>query len=101
MKFAPSEADHEAGESSRPPDLPDGLRLMDERLTGKEYLLGEFSIADAALFYVEFWAGVARHRPAAGLCRPLRADEDPARGTPGHGAGKPADDTGPTRATDR
>jgi glutathione S-transferase len=29
---------------------------MDETLAGKEYLLGEFSIADAALFYVEFWA---------------------------------------------
>ena len=30
---------------------------MDEQLAGKEYLLGDFSIADAALFYVEFWAG--------------------------------------------
>ena len=29
---------------------------MDEALAGKDYLLGEFSIADAALFYVEFWA---------------------------------------------
>ena len=36
-----------------------GLDVMDAALAGKEYLLGAFSIADAALFYVEFW-GAAR-----------------------------------------
>ncbi len=36
-----------------------GLALMNDALAGKEYLLGPFSIADAALFYVEFW-GAAR-----------------------------------------
>ena len=29
---------------------------MDKALAGKDYLLGAFSVADAALFYVEFWA---------------------------------------------
>ena len=29
---------------------------MNKALDGKEYVVGEFSIADAALFYVEFWA---------------------------------------------
>ena len=36
-----------------------GLDVMDAALAGKDYLLGAFSIADAALFYVEFW-GAAR-----------------------------------------
>lgn len=30
--------------------------VVDDELAGKEYVAGEFSIADAALFYVEFWA---------------------------------------------
>ena len=33
-----------------------GFAIMDQALAGKEYLVGSFSIADAALFYVEFWA---------------------------------------------
>jgi glutathione S-transferase len=32
------------------------LLAMHDELAGKDYLAGEFSIADAALFYVEFWA---------------------------------------------
>ncbi len=30
--------------------------VMNETLAGNEYVAGKFSIADAALFYVEFWA---------------------------------------------
>ena len=33
-----------------------GLAVMDKALAGKDYAVGPFSIADAALFYVEFWA---------------------------------------------
>ena len=33
-----------------------GLAVMNQALAGKDYVLGSFSIADAALFYVEFWA---------------------------------------------
>jgi len=32
------------------------LALMDKALEGKEYVAGQFSVADAALFYVTFWA---------------------------------------------
>lgn len=32
-----------------------GLRLLDERLAGNDYLLGTFSIADAGLFFIEWW----------------------------------------------
>jgi glutathione S-transferase len=33
-----------------------GLAVMNEVLAGKDYVVGSFGIADAALFYVEFWA---------------------------------------------
>ena len=36
--------------------LEKGLILMDKVLEGKTYITGSFSVADAALFYVEFWA---------------------------------------------
>ena len=55
-KFAPSDADHEEVQAQGRQLFSEGMRLMDEALAGKDYLLGEFSIADAALFYVEFWA---------------------------------------------
>ncbi|MFC7692407.1 glutathione S-transferase family protein [Paeniroseomonas aquatica] len=32
-----------------------GLGVFDAALEGKDYLLGEFSFADSALFYVSFW----------------------------------------------
>ena len=34
----------------------DALRLVDSQLVDKEYLMGNFSIADAALYYNEYWA---------------------------------------------
>jgi len=30
--------------------------VIDDQLAGKDYLTGDFSIADAALYYTEFWA---------------------------------------------
>lgn len=33
-----------------------GLDLVNEKLAGKDFLLGDFSIADSALYYVEYWA---------------------------------------------
>ena len=32
-----------------------GLAVMNQALAGKDYVVGSYSIADAALFYVEFW----------------------------------------------
>lgn len=32
------------------------LAVVDEQLEGKDYLMGDFSIADTALYYNEFWA---------------------------------------------
>ncbi len=53
--FTPDEADFDQVKSRGREIFDQGLRLMDERLTGREFLLGEFSIADAALFYIEHW----------------------------------------------
>ncbi len=33
-----------------------GFALLNRQLTDREYVVGQYSIADAALFYVEFWA---------------------------------------------
>ncbi|PCJ91856.1 MAG: glutathione S-transferase [Hyphomicrobiales bacterium] len=33
-----------------------GLEVVDAQLAGKDFLIGDFSIADAALYYVEYWA---------------------------------------------
>ena len=57
VAMTPNEADHDAVRAQGREMFEKGLRLMDEALAGKEYLLGQFSLADAALFYVEFWAG--------------------------------------------
>jgi glutathione S-transferase len=40
-----------------------GLALMNETLGDKEYIAGEFSIADAALFYVAFWGKAVVKKP--------------------------------------
>jgi len=56
VNFAPTESDHDKVKARGKEILERGLALMDKALEGKEYLLGKFSIADAALFYVTFWA---------------------------------------------
>ena len=33
-----------------------GFGVLDKAMAGKEYAIGPFSIADAAIFYVEFWS---------------------------------------------
>lgn len=53
--FSANEADHEAVKARGEEIFSKGLALMDKALQGKEYLLGQFSIADSALFYCCFW----------------------------------------------
>jgi glutathione S-transferase len=57
--FTPNAADEEAVKARGKEIFEKGLAIMDQALEGKEYVVGPFSIADAALFYVEFW-GAAR-----------------------------------------
>jgi glutathione S-transferase len=55
-RFAPSQSDHEAVKASGRDVVEKGFAVIDKALAGKPYLASEFSISDAALFYVEFWA---------------------------------------------
>lgn len=56
-RFAPSPADKEAVQAQGRRIFAEGFELIEPTLgDGREWLLGEFSIADAALFYVSFWA---------------------------------------------
>jgi glutathione S-transferase len=54
-KFAPSAADAEAVKKRGLEIFETGLTLLDQTLAGKDYAVGPFSVADAALFYIEFW----------------------------------------------
>jgi glutathione S-transferase len=54
--FAPSEADHAAVTARGQEIVEKGFAWFDHALAGKDYVVGGFSIADAALFYVELWA---------------------------------------------
>jgi glutathione S-transferase len=53
--FAFSEADHEKVQARGREIFEKGMQLMDKTLAGKDYVIGKFSIADCALFYVTFW----------------------------------------------
>ena len=53
--FSPNPADQEKVKARGKEIFEKGLSLIDKQLAGKEYVTGSFSIADAALFYVEFW----------------------------------------------
>lgn len=55
VNFAPSEADAEKVAARGKEIFGKGLDIVNKALDGKEYATGAFSIADAALFYVEFW----------------------------------------------
>lgn len=54
--YSPNAAEHEAIQARGREIVSKGFALINELLEGKEYVVGTFSIADAALFYVEFWA---------------------------------------------
>lgn len=53
--YAPTESDHEAVKAKGAEMFEKGLGVMERTLDGKEWLVGEYSFADSALFYVSFW----------------------------------------------
>ena len=59
MDYALSEADHDAIKARGMEKANRGLALIDKDLAGKDWIVGDFSVADPALFYVSWWA-VAR-----------------------------------------
>lgn len=54
--YSANEADHEAIRARGREIVEKGLAVMNEALAGRDYVVDSFGIADAALFYVEFWA---------------------------------------------
>lgn len=56
FNYTASEAEYAAIQARGREIVATGFALMNELLAGKDYVVGSFSIADAALFYVEFWA---------------------------------------------
>jgi len=55
-KFTPNAAEIEAVQLRGREIVEEGFRVMDAAIAGDPYAAGKFSIADPALFYVEFWA---------------------------------------------
>jgi glutathione S-transferase len=56
-RFAPSASDHESVKAAGREVVEKGFAVLDKALAGKNYVAGnEFSPADTALFYVEYWA---------------------------------------------
>lgn len=53
--FAPSPDDKDTVRAQGKKIFGDGLALISATLGDHDYLMGDFSIADAALFYVTFW----------------------------------------------
>jgi glutathione S-transferase len=55
-RFAPSASDHEAVKAQGRENIEKGFAIVDKALERGDYLGGrDLSIADAALFYVEYW----------------------------------------------
>jgi glutathione S-transferase len=54
--YSSNEAEHEAIQARGREIVTNGLAVMNNLVESKDYVVGKFSIADVALFYVEFWA---------------------------------------------
>jgi glutathione S-transferase len=55
--FTPNTADEDKVKERGKELVEKGFSVMDKALANKDYVAGAFSIADSALFYVEFWGG--------------------------------------------
>ena len=55
-KFTPNPDDYAAIKAAGRNLVEKGFTILNQNLPAQGYALGEFSIADAALFYIEFWA---------------------------------------------
>ena len=53
--FSPNAADEDAVKARGKEIAEKGFALIDKAMGGNDYAVGKFSVADAAIFYVEFW----------------------------------------------
>lgn len=56
FNYSDNEAEHAAIQARGREIVSKGFAVVNDVLAGKDYVVGNFSIADAALFYAEFWA---------------------------------------------
>ena len=54
-KFSPDDAQHDKVKAQGREMAAKGFAVMDKALAGKEWVAGDYSIADSALFYVASW----------------------------------------------
>jgi glutathione S-transferase len=54
--FTPTTADEPAVAQTGRDMVADGFKLLSHALAAKAYLLGDYSVADATLFFLELWA---------------------------------------------
>lgn len=54
-KYAPTATDHDAVKQEGAAMFEKGLHVMEGKLGGNEWVAGDYSFADSALFYVSFW----------------------------------------------
>lgn len=55
MTYTENEAEHPKIKARGKEILEKGMSLFDKQLNGRDYLLGDFSIADPALYFLETW----------------------------------------------
>lgn len=55
-KFTPNEADYDKVKQQGKEIIEEGFAAIEKLISGDPFVVNTFSIADAALFYVEFWA---------------------------------------------
>jgi glutathione S-transferase len=55
VNFSPDEATHPAVRARGHEIIAKGLGLLDAQLAGRDWLVGTYSVADAALFFIEMW----------------------------------------------
>lgn len=55
-KFTTNESQHEAVKQQGHNIVRQCFAVIEQQLVGREYVIDRFSVADAALFYTEFWA---------------------------------------------
>ena len=55
-RFSPDSGTHETVKAQGRQIIEQGFAIVNRELAGRDYVAEQFGIADAALFYVEFWA---------------------------------------------
>ncbi|MGE4482346.1 glutathione S-transferase N-terminal domain-containing protein [Acidocella sp.] len=77
--FTPTNSDEPAVQRTGRETAEAGFKLLAQTLGAKAYLLGDFSIADAALFFLTYWAA---YRADMTLPQPLAAHLERMRARP-------------------